>query len=187
MGNLIADLRQRGEAGSAEYVLSGHTYWSDEDLQTRLDHTRTDVFRAPLTVGPVTSGGSAVYQDYYWRTGDAVEEASSGTVAWRVEDSAGSVIGTADYTVNYAARHIRFAANTAGSAYFLSYRAFDLDRAEAEVWERKAANVANRFDVSTDNHMLTRSQLQAHYLAMAASARRRAPAQVRTRIRDDVG
>lgn len=184
MATLITELRQRCEAGTAEYTLSGEVYWTDDHLQARLDREREDVYREPLMVQPRYEGGSAVYYDYYYRR-EYVEEADGGTV-WRVEDSTGALVGTASYTANYAARHLRFAANTGGSALYLTYRAYDLDRAEAEVWERKAANVASRFDISTDNHSLKRSQLEDAYRQKAADARRRAPAKSRTRTRGDL-
>lgn len=186
MASLIADLRQRCEAGTADYSLAGVTFWDDEALQARLDAYRTDVYRAPLVVQPVYSGGSALYYDYYWQRGAAVEAVDGGT-AWRVEDSAGSAVGTADYEVNADARHIRFDSDQQAKAYYLTYRVFDMDRAEADVWDRKAAHYAAAYDVSTDNTSLKRSQLIAHCRAMADAARKRAPARNRASVRFDVG
>lgn len=185
MANLILELRQRCEAGTAEYQLGSQTYWSDDHLQAVLDRQREDLKRVSLVMSPDYSGGSALYYDYYWPRGDYVEDVDGGT-AWRIEDSTGSAIGTADYTVNVAARHIRFGSDQQGQARYLTYRVYDLDRAEADVWDKKAANVASRFDVKTDNHDLKRSQLEAHYRTKAADARRRAPARSRTRVRDDL-
>lgn len=186
MLNLIDELRARCNAGSADYVVAATTYWADDDLQVTLDRHRCEYVRQSLDAEPVQMSGSAVYHDYYWRHGDWVEEGTSGTAAWRLEDSAGSVIASG-YTVNYPARHIRFTANTAGSAYYLSYRAYDLDRAAADVWARKASHVTDRFDLSTDNHKLSRRQLHEMYTAQAAYYRRMAPARSVTRTRDDIG
>lgn len=178
MAPLITELRRRvDESGTAD--------WSDDQLQDVLDRNRDDVRREGLRGESEYSGGSVVYFDYYWHCGPWVEHADGGTV-WRLEDSAGSAIGTALYTPEYGAKHLRFAANTGGSAYFLTYRAFDLDRAAADVWDDKAASVASRFDIKTDNHDLKRSQLAAQYRAMAADYRRRAGPRVSTRLRDDM-
>lgn len=184
MSNLITELRQRAEAGTAEYSLDNRVYFSDEDLQAHLDRHRADVTREALRVVPTYQGSSAVYQDYYFQ-GAAVEDGSGGTAVWRVEDGSGSLIGTANYTVNGAARHIRFTADQGGATLYLTYRAYDLDRAEADVWERKAAHVAQRFDVDVDNHALKRSQLYQHFTARAVAARGRAPARVTLRVRGD--
>lgn len=187
MVNILDELRARCNAGTAEYVVSGTTYWSDDDLQAACDRFRRDYTRQPLQPEPVQMPGSAVYHDYFWRVGEFVEEGTSGTAAWRLENSAGSVIADAAYVVNYSAKHIRFVADTAGSAYYLSYRAFDLDRAAADVWTRKASHVTDRYDIQTDNHRLSRRQLHEMYTQQAEAYRRKAPGRSVTRVRDDVG
>ena len=50
---------------------------------------------------------------------------------------------------------------------------YDVNRATAEAWEEKAAQVANRFDIQIDNQGLTRSQLHAHFMAQAEKHRAR--------------
>ena len=179
MTALIDELRRRCDAGTADF--------SDDALQAVLDGYRRVSVRRPLLVVPTLSGGSAVYNDYYWYAGYWVEGPESGATAWRVEDSAGSVVGTALYAVESRAGHLRFADDTRGAAYTLTSRAYDLDRAAAAVWDAKAAAVADRFDVSTDNHDLKRSQLMQHYRDMAAGYRRRAPAAASERLRSDLG
>lgn len=59
---------------------------------------------------------------------------------------------------------------------------YDINTAAALTWESKAALVANRYDLNTDGQSLDRSQLVAHFRAMAkmyrnriASTLRRAP------------
>lgn len=185
MASLIIELRTRCDAGTADYQVAGSDFWTDDQLQSVLDRNRRDVKRETLMLAPELSGGSAIYHDYQWCR-EWVEEAASGTAIWRVEDSQGSLIGTASYTPEYGARSLRFASNTGGTAYFLTYRSYDLDRAAAEVWERKAGHVASRFDIKTDNHDLKRSQLVEQYRAMAVEFRRRAPAKIATRVRDDM-
>jgi hypothetical protein len=154
-------------------------------LQAVLDRRRMDVYRERMTPMEEYSNGTALYHNYYFCESD-VERQESGTAAWRVENSAGSVIGTANYTANYDSKHIRFTADQAGSAYWISYRAFDIERAAADVWEQKASNVAARFDIKTDNHDLKRSQLRASYLQMAQLHKKRAKPQSTRMTREDV-
>jgi hypothetical protein len=187
MVNILDELRARCNAGSADYSLAGDTYWSDDQLQAACDRFRRDYTRQPLEAEPIQMPGSAVYHDYFWCHGDFVEEGTSGTAVWRLENSAGSVIAEAAYTVNYSAKHIRFTSDQAGSAYYLSYRAYDLDRAAADVWTRKASHVTDRFDLVTDNHNLKRSQLHDMYMKQAKYYRSSAPARTVTRVRDDLG
>lgn len=185
MANLISRLRSMCDAGTADYSLAGgETYWSDDQLQDALDAARTDVRRELLTIQPDYVGGSVEYHDYYWQHAD-VEELESGSAAWLLADSSGAEIGTALYTVNYRAQHIRFDASTGGTSYFLSYRSFDLERAAAEVWETKAAHVSTRYDVSSDNHSLKRSQLREGFLQMAKIHRRRQRARTVEMFRGD--
>jgi hypothetical protein len=169
MANLVRQLRGHGAAAEDEYTLAGETYWSDDHLQERLDYHRADVVAERLNVIPEYSGTADRYEyfNYYWK-GSHVEELSSGSAAWVVKDDDGNVIGTADYAVDYPARRIRFNTDTRGeSEYYLSYRAYDVYAAAADVWSQKAANAANRFDVRTDNHDLKRSQLMDMALKQA--------------------
>jgi hypothetical protein len=186
MYNLVNRLRQMGDAAESEYTLGNETFWTSDHLQTVLDQHRQDVYREPLKVAAVyNNGGSAIYQDYYFDCANA-EEAASGSAAWEVENSLGSAIGTADYTVNYEARHIRFTADTAGTAYYLTYRTYDLERAAAIVWERKAASVASRaWDASTDNHSLSRQQIIQNYQNMARYYRSQAKPRMHILERSD--
>jgi hypothetical protein len=167
MSELITRLRGYAQADTSEYTLAGEVYWTNEQLQERLDRYRSDVYREPLASEPTYSGaGTLVYHNYYFTQADA-ERASGGSLVWQVENSAGSAIGTADYSVNYDGRQIRFTSDQAGTAHYLTYRHYNVYKAAADVWREKAANVASRFDIRTDNHDLKRSQLRAAYLANA--------------------
>lgn len=166
MLDLIERLRGMTDASVDEYTIGAHTWWSDDDLQTELDRQRIDLYREPLQPQYEYSGGSIVYHNYYWAHMD-VERAESGSLVWAVELANGSAIGTADYARHYDGQYIRFTANTAGSAYTLTYRAYDVERAAAQIWRRKAAHVSALFDVKTDNHDLKRSQLRQSYMDMA--------------------
>ncbi len=185
MANLIIRLRGMSNAGTADYTIAGETYWTDEKLQETLDRFRADLNRVPLRAEPEYSAGELVYHDYYAPVGD-FEEVSTGPIAWAVEDSVGNVIGTATYSPDYVRGMVRFTTDQAGTAYYLRARAFDLNRAAAQVWRLKAAHYAERYDVQSDNHRLTRSQLIKQCLEMAASYDSMAGAQSVRMQRDDL-
>lgn len=166
MTELIRLIRQLAQAEDGEYEVAGETYWQDEHLQDVLDVFRTDVYEESIYPVPQFISGATVYQNYYWANPN-VERADSGTAIWQLRNMNGEAIGTANYSVDYPARRIRFGTPTDGSWCALNYSVYDINRAAAEVWRRKAANVANRFDIKTDNHDLKRNQLRQNYLDMA--------------------
>jgi hypothetical protein len=157
MTDLIDQLRLMTQAGTADYTVNSITYWSDDQLQDTLDRSRAD-FREPMGLRMQYDNGTARYYDYYFASSD-VERISSGTAAWRVETSNGSVAGTSAYSVDYNGRRVSFTSDTAGTIYYLWGRRYNLNRAAYEVWTVKAAHYAGQFDITTDNHSLKRSQL----------------------------
>lgn len=169
MANLIVRLRAMTHTTSSDYTLGAVDYWSDEQLQDILDQHRTDVERAALRSEPEYVDSDSVYYDYYVPAGlSDFEEADTGTEAWAVRDGDGTTISTDDYAANYVNGHIRFTSDQDGEPYYLRARAYDLNKAAAEVWRQKAAHYAGRFDIKTDNHSLSRSQLIKQALQMAA-------------------
>ena len=186
MTNLVAQLRVMTDADTAEFVIGSETYWSNDHLQDELDRNRQAVYREPIYPTVIYDTSNAPqYFDYYWNLPD-VEEATSGTAIWSLQNANGSAIGTADYTVEYTAQHLRFNVSTDGSTYFLTYRAYDLNRAAEMIWRKKAANVAGRFDIATDNHKLSRSQLRQSYLDMAKHFHQQGGSRSKQFIRPDV-
>jgi hypothetical protein len=185
MTNLVQRLREAASADEAEFVLGGGTYWTSEQLQTKLDQQRVDIYAEPIAPTPTYVNAVVQYLDYYWRYSN-VEEAESGSAAWHLQDSNGSAIGTGSYSIDYDARKISFSTTTNGSVLMLTYRTFKVNMAAAEVWEIKAANVSNRFDISTDNHSLKRSQLEAAYSKRAKEFRQKAGGQVKQMVRVDL-
>jgi hypothetical protein len=163
---IITTLRGLCEAGTADYVLAGGTYWTSDALQDILDDHRTDV-NEELTYAARYSGSTAEYYDYYFAS-KPVERAASGSAVFHVYNSLGSAAGTADYTVNYRAGHIEFTSDQGQTRWSVRARAFDINGAAAAVWRQKAAHYqANGFDIKTDNHDLKRSQLVDRALKMA--------------------
>lgn len=167
LATLIERLRSMTDAGTADYDVAGETHWSDDQLQAVLDAHRADFVRDALRAAPeYVADGAAEYRDYYTSRRN-LEEAASGSAAWDLEDGSGESVDTADYTVSYDASHIRFAADTEGASYYLSGRAYNLNRAAAVVWERKAAHAAAGYGFTADGATYRREQAYQHCLEMA--------------------
>jgi hypothetical protein len=167
MSNLIKKVRSLCNIGTADYTVNGESYWTDDQVEDVLDRHAVRIQRELLEAeGEWQTGGTVVYVNYRFKE-TFPEEAGSGTAIWTVQNGAGSVIGTANYAVNYEQRRISFTADQEGEARYLNYYSFDPYRAAAEIWEEKAGHVADRFDVETDNHNLKRSQLHAMYMQRA--------------------
>lgn len=166
MRNLITRLRPMAAAGTADFTLAGLNYWTDEQLQDRLDQYSTLLQRARLEPVIEYNNGTALYQEYRAMRGN-LEEATSGTLYWEVENSDGDNAGTANYTVDYIKGVIRFTNDQAGTAYYLRGRSYDLNRAAAAIWREKMAYGADFYNFSTDNHSFSREQFFAHCQRMA--------------------
>jgi hypothetical protein len=170
LATIIRRLRELTSAGTADYALAGTTYWTDDQLQAELDAHRMDFVREGLRAETEFVAGAEETHNYY-TTRRNLEEAASGTAAWVVEDATGAAVGTANYTVNYEAGQVRFTADTDGTAYYLSGRSFDVNKAAASVWEKKAAHAWDAYDFAADGASFKRSQMHDHCLKMAAQFR----------------
>lgn len=168
LSNLITELRGMTEAGTADYTVSGSTYWSDDHLQDVLDIHRTDIVFEQLSMYPTqVSGGSLSYKDYRSSHG-YLETTTGGTAVLYLQDATGETIGTSNYTPDYRRGVFAFSTDQRGSVYYLTGASYDLQASAADVWRRKAAHVApTSFDFSTDNHSVSRSQVYQHCLEMA--------------------
>lgn len=176
MTHLISVVREMTGLGTADY--------SDDQMQGALDRERRNIFMEPLRTLRDQNPTTTVYLEYLFDQ-DYVEASVSGTAAWRVENSTGALISDTNYTVNYDAKQITFSVDQGGTAYYLSYRAYDAKRAAAGICRAMAARYAARFDIETDNHSLKRSQLMAHYTRLAAQLERDAPARIVSVERSD--
>lgn len=164
---LIEEVRANCDLGTADYAVGDTTYWADEQIQQELDKYRTALNRVALTFSTDYVGGTAQYLDYYAPSLGYYEDATSGTVAWQVEDSDGNDVGTANYTANYQNGHIRFNADRGGTAYYLKARSYNVNRAAAAIWRRKAAHYALAYDFAADQQRFNRSQMRKAALEMA--------------------
>jgi hypothetical protein len=166
LNSLRYQLRAMTDAGVNDWRLGTATFWDDDQLDTVLDQHRFDVYQAPLIPRPKTlSGGTLSYLDYYAEHGN-LEATDGGTAIFVVEDTLGADV-TSGYTADYQRGVVSFASDQAGTVYRLTARSYDLNAAAADVWRRKAARAAQAYDVSTDNHSLSRSQIMKHALQMA--------------------
>jgi len=160
MEALITELRGLTNAGTADYSVVGQAYWTDEQLQNRLDQRRSDIKFYELAPIEEYASGAYVYKDYpipYKYIERDVD----------VLDFQGNAYGTALYSVDYDRGMVSFVADTGGAAVYINAAVYDLYRAAADVWRQKAAHVASRYDVKTDNQTLTRSQLIGNFMQMA--------------------
>lgn len=167
MAWLINEIRAACDLGTADYTVNSVSFWSDDQIQTELDKHRTDYNRVLLNYVTDYDGGTAVYVNYYAPAVGYYEDATGGTAVWAVEDSDGDTIGTADYTANYQNGHIRFDEDRGGTAYYLRARSYNINRAAAAIWRRKAAHYALAYDFAADNQRFNRSQMQKAALEMA--------------------
>jgi len=172
--NLLRTLRGITDAGSGDYVLAGETYWSDRQLQDQLDAQRKDWRRVALIAQPeLGSDGAYDYFDYKipLEIGVNFEEAGTGSI-WAVKTTAGAVISTSDYAVNYPAGVIRFTADQAGASFYLDCRTFNLNAAARAIWEMKAAHAAAGVQWRTDNHQVNAEQEYEHCMQQAERFRK---------------
>lgn len=84
-----------------------------------------------------------------------------------IQDGVGGAIAGTLYTENAMEGFITFTADQAGSARHITGYVYNVNKAAAELWRKKAAHYAGRFDFSTDNHSFKKSQLVQQALDMA--------------------
>jgi hypothetical protein len=166
MANLISRWRRLvGGAGTAVFT--------DDEAQEILDAHRRDLVAVPLTMEPHYAEGVWEYKVYHIGAGN-LEEASSGADAWEMRDANGMAIGTALYTVDYLRGRIVFGADQAGSARYLTCRAYDLNGAAAQGWRELQGEKAELYTYSGDGRTFSRGQWFDHCERMAAHYERKA-------------
>lgn len=168
MASLITELRGMTNTANDDYTVGGVSYWSADQLQQVLDRHRMEVVREALHhLDEYGAGGTANITRYYSRYGN-YEQTTGGSAVFVVQDSTSNTVGTASYSVDYTRGEVIFAANTGGSAYYLTGRTYDLNAAAADVWERKAAQVAMAaYSWSSDNMRVDKSGIRKEALEMA--------------------
>ena len=161
MDALIANLRGKTEAGTADYALAGVAYWSDDQLQTELDKTRQLVnYNAMDAIPTYGIGGTLTYTLYRTYKQDWEKLPT-------IQDEGGTTLGTALYTFDDELGEVTFGSDTEGKTRYITGYVYNVDLAAANVWRKKAAHFAASFDFSTDNHRVNKGQLIDHCFKMA--------------------
>lgn len=167
MTDLINLLRDYTVAGTADYTLGTVSYWSDNQLQTALDRHKLLVKREPLEIVESYDSGTLVYKEYRSQFGN-YEATTGGTAIFEIENAVGVTSGTANWTADYANGIITFAANTAGTPYYLTGTSYDVHAAAADIWRQKMGHHSSQaFKWSTDNMTVDRSGLMKNDSSMA--------------------
>lgn len=175
--DLLAELRSLGAVGSNDFKIDGVPQFTDGRLEKILDLYRQDFYREPLSSVETYTAGTPVYKEYYAGV-QYIEKTTGGTAVFYIEHPTGDTVGTANYTFDYLVGKATFGADTGGSSLFWYGRAYDMNRAAAEVWRRKASYYAGQFDFSTDNHSVKKSSVHQQCLRMADYYEARAAAAV---------
>jgi len=167
MSNLINRVRQATSAGTADYTVNGVSYWADDDIEDVLDSNSRLLIDTPLIWREQNISGTSnyiiaqsMYRDF--------EGAESGTARWQVRDSAGSSVGTANYTTDYRRGQITFNTDQGGTSYYLTAYTYDINAAAADIWRQRLANFSLWYDFSADNQNFSRSQAFEHAKEMVA-------------------
>lgn len=185
MANLITQLRLLANAGPTDHTVNGVAYWTDDQLQERLDAHRQTVKRLAIHAEPEYIDGDYLYTEYFIPEQHRQFEEAGTDSGWALRDGDGTAI-TTGYTVNYESGTITFDADQDAEIYYLDFRVYDMNLAAADVWERKAGFYEASVDWSSDNHSVKRGQQRDFALKKAAEFRRRAGPMVSRRVRTDV-
>jgi len=170
MGNLILRLRRMADD-------AGTAVWDNDMLQTVLDEHKLHVWHEPLEMERAdTSASTYEYKRFHSRWGD-LEEDTSGTAYFQVQDSAGAQRGTATYTADYVRGMLMMAADQEGTALYLTGWSYDLNGAAADLWRERAAKTSSYYDVWMGEHRLSRNQWTKQCLEMAHEFERKARAE----------
>lgn len=178
MANLI--LRWRRMVDDA-----GTAVWDADQAQQILDAHRTDIWREIVTAHPIMEDGDTVWKTYS-SAYDNLEETTGGTAVFRLYDSGGTAVGTANYTPDYERGVIQFSADQAGSTYYLDARAYDLNAAAADGWTERMAKVSGWYSFESEGKGFDRSDYFKHCTEMADYYRGKAPMLVTRLYRSDL-
>ena len=161
MSDLVQTVRELSNAGTSEMTVGTVVYFSDDHIQASLDNHRRDFQFEPMEVYPEQVAGSIVYKEFH-----TYENTEAGTLFY-LQYAGGTVVGTALYSVDNVRGVVTFTNDTVGTAFMASGRTYDVNSAASDIWKRKAANVANQVDWSSDNHSVKNSQVYQFYMKQA--------------------
>lgn len=174
MANLVDRVRALVNVNTDDYTVYYTDYWTNDQMQDRLDSNATFLVDSPLVWRPQTITGSvttyliaeSLYRDF--------EELSSGAARWSIKDSTGGVVSTSDYTVNYRQGRVTFTSDQEGTNYYLTAYSYDVYAAAADIWGEKLANFADWYNFAADGGQYSRSQAFDHAEKMERLMRQKA-------------
>ena len=185
LSHLIDVLRGMADVGTADWTQGTANYYDSDQMERVLDRHRKEIVHEQLGMLQDWNGGTVRYLEYTSRFKN-YEQTSGGTAIFVIEHGTGADVSTANYTADYFRGRITFGTDTGGSTLYLTGRSYDLDGAAADIWMSKAANAANMYDFSTDNHSFKRSQFMKHCMDMAQYYKRNASSKTTVITRSDV-
>jgi len=145
---------------------TGTVAFTDDRAQEILDAQRVSFYQQSLAVtAQQIAAGTVVYHTYAGPYRN-LEGTASGTAAFRLFDSQGSVIA-GGYTLDAQNGRVTFTADQAGSARYLDGRSYDLYGAVADGWREKAGQQAGGYDFRVEGRAYSRSQWFKHCFDMA--------------------
>lgn len=167
MTTLIGTMRGLCNLGTNDYTLGTSVYWQDDHVQTALDRHKTTIVEEELfEIQNQVGGGSVEYKIFQSRYGN-LEETTGGTSIFTIEDSAGTIIGTSNYSVDYANGIVTFGSDQQGSSRYLTGYSYDIFSAAADIYRMKAGAYAESVNWKTDNMSMNRGDAIKQCLTMA--------------------
>jgi len=167
LGYIRDMLRGMTDVTEHDWTIGRQNFFDDSQLDRVLDRYRKDIVQEALETSPIFGTASTwEYYDYVAPCGN-LEQTAGGTSVFIVRDSTGSIMGTSLWTADYQRGIVTFTTDREGTAYYIDARTYDLSAAAADIWRQKASHYAMAYNITTDNHSLSRAQLYEHCKDMA--------------------
>ena len=161
MADLILKLRGMTETAANDYSINSIAYWTDDHLQNELDLYQMYVNFLQMKAIPSTGASLAITYTRY----------ETGLTDWEkapiIQNENGTTIADTEYTFDANTGVVVFDSDTTGISRYITGYVYNVERAAAGIWTKKAAHAAKGFDFSTDNHSIKRSQVSMQYMDMA--------------------
>lgn len=137
------------------------SFITDVEKQEILDRNRTRILKHLLEAEQTYTNNDFTYL-YYRSDFNNLEGDTSGSAYFRMYDSGGTAIGTANFTGNYATGEFTFNTDQDNQARYVDVYTYDLFGALSEVWEVILANTSSLYDVQVEGRKFSRSQWFTH-------------------------
>ena len=141
------------------------TLFAPSDVDAALAETCSTLYDAPISPTPQRASGTVVWLAY--ETGYAWLDP-----AVAIRNAAGGTVSSSR-TIDSASGRVVFAADTHGSAYYLTGTVYEPYLAAATLADRLAARYAREYDFASDGASFSRSQRAAAWRSLATDLRSR--------------